>query len=476
MNGGRPVAGEPFVIAQNIRSGEFLHWELPVDDLEIVETLSGPQQIIGRFPTEITDLRDVNLEAWGTWIHVEIDGIIRASGILLPSEIDENENLTLDAVGPSGYAKGIPYVGAFTLSGTDPESGESGIGVGLDPADIVRAIWEEIQRYPDGDIGVTVVGATDVKIGTPARDVSFTAGGETVDSPVVVAAKAILARAQAQQQMFEDLTWAGAPQAVFDHNDEIIQAWDTSGEPDLTMFLQQFISAREGTGTTTGGEDVSFVAGPYSALDWWEAKDCGSEIDELAKSTPFDYIERQAWNAGRTGVDHWIELGYPRIGRRRDDIRFAQDENIVAAVGPEEPDDRYASEVITLGRGEGSARVRGYAGRPLGTRLRRPTVVDDKTIENTADANAEARVELESRQALADITELVVAARHPNATLGEYGVGDEAVVEAVVPWAGDLRLWQRILRVAYSPLSEQVKITCRSASSFIYGGGSASGQ
>jgi hypothetical protein len=393
------MSEQAYVIAQNILTGEILHNELPVDDLEITETLSGPQQISGQFPTEIADLRDLGLEPWGVWIHVEVEGVIRASGILQPSTIDENETLSFDAVGVSGYPKGIPYVGDFTLSGTDPVSGESGIGVGLDPADIVRDIWAHLQSYPDGDLGVTVVGDTPIRFGTPARDVAF--------------------------------------------EDE-------------------------------EGQDVSFVAGPYSALDWWEFKDCGSEIDSLAGETPFDWIERQQWNADKTAVDHWIEIGYPRLGRRLDEVRFAEDENIIAAVGPEEVDDRYASEVHVLGKGEGSAKVRGYAGRPVGNRLRRVAPVDDKTIENTTKANAVAREELESRQSLVDIPEVQAAARHPNATLGAYAVGDEVLVEADVPWIGPLRVWQRVLSITYAPGSEAVKLGLRSASSFIYGGAETS--
>ena len=391
-----PEAPPTRVIAQRILTGEFLHWELPVDELEITRTLSGPQQITGKFPTEIGDLRDLDLEAWATWIHVEEDGLIRASGILQPSSIDENETLTLDAVGVSGYAKGIPYLGDFTLSGTDPDTGESGIGVGLDPADIVRDIWAYLQSFGNSDLGVEVYGDTPIKRGTPPKDVEF----EATD------------------------------------------------------------------GDTGQAQDVSFVAGPYSALDWWEAKDCGSEIDSLAKDTPFDFVEREAWNADKTAVDHWIELTYPRRGGFLDGVRFAQDENIMAAVGPEEPDDRYASEVVTLGKGEGSARVRGFAGRTLGSRLRRVAVVDDKTIESTNGANSAARVELESRQALADITEALVLARHPNGNLGSYTEGDEVVVEAEVPWIGDLRVVQRILSYTYSPTAETVKLGLRSASSF----------
>lgn len=383
------------VMAQRILDDEWLHWDLRPTDLSITEKLSGAQVISGTFPTEISDMDDLDLEPWATWIHVEEQGVIRASGILLPASVNADQTLTFDAIGISGYAKGTVYTGNFTLSGIDPESGEGGIGVGLDPADIVRNIWAHLQSHSDAQLGVTVTGTTPIRRGTPPREVDFTTGE---------------------------------------------------------------------------GEHVQFIAGPYSALDWWEAKDCGSEIDSLADETPFDYIERQQWRADFSGVDHWIEIHYPRLGSRQYGVRFAEDENIIAAIGPEEPDDRYASEVIVLGQGEGATRVRGYAGRPLSTRLRRVAVIDDKSMKSTTEANNRARIELELRQALTDIPELQALARHPNATLGAFSIGDEVLVEADVPWWGELRLWQRVLSITYAPESEHMKLTMRSASSFIYGG------
>lgn len=393
------TGSEHRVIAQDILSGKFLHWDLEVSNLSVQWQLSGPQAISGNFPVELRELRDLGMHPWGTWVHVEEGGEIRASAILQPAQIDADETLTLDAVGPTGYLKGQPYVGAFLLSGTDPATGESGIGVGLDPADIMRDIWREAQAYTASQLGVTVVGSTPVRIGTPARDVEFDATN-----------------------------------------------------PD--------------TGET---ETVAFEAGPYKALSWWENPDLGTEFDNLAKRAPLDYRERQAWNPDKTAVLHWIELGHPRLGRRNTDVRFSQEENLLAAIGPEEPDDRYASEVIVLGKGEGMERRRGGARRPLPGRLRRVVVVDDKSVPSNAACVAEAWHELDLRQALADVSEATAQARDDNARLGAYDVGDDVPVAADVPWLGELRLWQRVMGLVWSPESEQVKLSLRAADSFNYG-------
>lgn len=384
-----------YVMAQRISDGEWLHMELPVEQLEVTpEVLSGPQVITGVFGVELADLRDLGLQAWGTWIHVEEEGLIRASGILQPSKINEHEEMTFEALGPSCYPKGQVYVDSFTLSGTDPASGESGVGVGLDPADIVRDIWAKLQSRPDGDLGVTVVGDTGVTVGVPGELVEFTTGE---------------------------------------------------------------------------GELVSFIAGPYSALDWWEAPDCGSEIDALARDTPFDYVERQQWNADKTDVEHWIEIGWPRVGTRLEDVRFVHDQNMIEAPGPEEPDDWYASEVLVLGKGEGVTRVRGYAGQPYPGRQRRIVAVEDKTLDTVTAANARARVEWAARQSLTEIPEVLVPARHLNATLGTYRAGDDVLVEVEVPWLGTLRLFHRVLEYTYIPGGEVVRVKLRATSSFTNG-------
>ena len=158
------------VMAQNIRTNEWLHLDLPIQDLELGRALSGAQVITGSFKGEVAELADLNLEPWATWIHVEQNDVIRGSGILQPTKLDTGQTLALEAVGVSAYPHGIPYLG--------PEYK----GVKVDPADCLRLIWQHLQSYPDGDIGVEVVGTTPIRIGEEERDVSFeTSEGEQVD-------------------------------------------------------------------------------------------------------------------------------------------------------------------------------------------------------------------------------------------------------------------------------------------------------
>lgn len=364
-------------LAQSILTGKWLEWDLPLD-AQITLAESGPTVIAGSFEPEIARVADLGLDGHAAWIHHEESGLIRASGIMLPGEVDsESERLTVEAVGISAYPHGIPYEGAFDLG--------SPVGVGIDPLDVWRHIWGHVLSHPDAPTGVTLdQSASPVRIGEPERDVSF---------------------------------------------------------------------------ETSGGEQVDFSAGPYR-LDWWENKDCGREIDELAADTPFGYRERPIWSdATKTVVTQHIEVGHPRIGRRRPDLRVAQDENLLDAVPVEEDPDTYVSQVLVLGAGEGSTRVRGYAGNRLGGRVRRVAVIDDKSITTRKRANSVAAEELARRQAsLREISEVVLDAKHLNAPLGSFLAGDSLFIEADVPYLGEIAAWHRVASLTYAPGAETMSL------------------
>lgn len=357
------------LIAQDITSGEFLDWDLPVSDVQITDTLSGPSRITGRITPEVAELVG-RLQPWGTWVHVEEAGQIRGSGILQPFQVTD-QALTLEAEGVAGYPHGIAYLGEFSE-------------VNVDPADVVREIWRHVQSYPGGDLGVTV---SDTR--TPVR-----------------------------------------------------------------------------VGTEVGHDDT---IRPYE-LAWWQNRDCGAEIDALARSTPFDYRERVAWNSARTDVVHEVELGYPRLGRRRPDLRFAEDENVTAVVPVEETPDEYASDVLVVGAGEGRDAIRGAASDPIPGRVRRVATIVDKGVTSARVAKSLARDELRRRQAaLLAVREVVVDAHHEYAPFGSYQVGDDILVQASVPWLGDLALWHRIIAYTYAPDVGQVRLQLRRSEMFRYG-------
>lgn len=212
------------------------------------------------------------------------------------------------------------------------------------------------------------------------------------------------------------------------------------------------------------------VGEPYALL-WWESKDCGSELDTLAKETPFDYVEEHTWAAGVADtVEHRLRLGYPRLGRRRDDLAFVQGVNITAVVPVERNGDDFANEVIGLGAGEGRAVLQRRIPQRDG-RLRRAAVYSDKSVTTAARMDALVRTELAVRRNITEIREVEVI-DHPNAPLASWVPGDDVLIQAALPWLGDVALWHRV--VGWSLVSEtRARLSLVRSDSFTYGGGTA---
>lgn len=182
---------------------------------------------------------------------------------------------------------------------------------------------------------------------------------------------------------------------------------------------------------------VSFEAGPVQYA-WHRTHDLGAEIDTLAEDTPFDWREKHAWVGDE--IWHFMDLGYPRLGSRRDDLRFVIGENIMEP--PEIDGGEYADEVLVLGAGEGATMRRGTARRRNGG-LRRVAVVTDSTRTTPASAQSLAEAEVARRSGDGTIAEFTMRDT-PNAPVGALDPGDEILVEGhAIGWR-DLEVWCRV--------------------------------
>lgn len=200
--------------------------------------------------------------------------------------------------------------------------------------------------------------------------------------------------------------------------------------------------------THDSGVKVGTTAQPY-ALVWWDATDCGGEIDNLARATPFDYTEEHTWNAARNGIDHRLHLAYPRIGGRREDLRFAAGENVAVLPAPDKLSDDYANAVWGIGKGEGSLSERVGASFDDKLRLRRVTVLTDKGL-TSAQLQPIVLREVARRRAEWQVGSLVVM-DHPNAPLGSWQLGDDIPVTLDQPFMPRTTLWHRVVADQMDP-------------------------
>ncbi len=392
---GADLLGTPYVpperrglrfIARNIIDGRVVDWDVPLVAPEITWTLSGPTVIKGGIEPENITVVEEKLDAWATWLDVEENGIIRASGIMQPVAIAD-ERFEIEAVGVAGYPQGLPFMSELSE-------------VEFDALAAVRRIWAHLLSFPDAaPLNVELSQNTcGLLLGTPA-----------------------------------------------------FPKTDASG------FVE----------TDASGNTVMEDAKPYE-LNWWGDVDCGREIDQLARTVPFDYVERPEWSPDHDRVTHRIELGFPRVGRLRDDLRFVLDENMTEVFVVREQPGTYASQVIVRGAGEGRDGVRGYAGTRTPRRLRRVTVVTDKAVMTSTRADARAADELRRRQSVLTVGEITVHDWHPNAPIGSFEVGDDIVIQAPISYLGDVKLIHRIVSYTWSPDAGVITVELARSEDFYY--------
>lgn len=207
---------------------------------------------------------------------------------------------------------------------------------------------------------------------------------------------------------------------------------------------------------TNAGEQVAFEAGPYKMAPW-VTDDIGSKMNDLAKATPFDYVEEDSWDGD--GLRHFIRIGYPTLGTRRETgVRMVLGENVFRIPSRQFGGADVASEVLVLGSGEGRDKKRGYAVGNRGNHLRRVRQIDDPDLTTDAAVYAEAQRQAASLLSRGKLTELVVQ-EHRNAVPGSYDVGDWVPYAGRQPW-GFVEEWVRVVRIAETPEgSNEVTLT-----------------
>ena len=187
-------------------------------------------------------------------------------------------------------------------------------------------------------------------------------------------------------------------------------------------------------------------------LSWYQTSNLLEVFNNLASVTPFDYAERHRWYDDR--IVHHLSLAHPQMGRRREDLRFVIGENLTIPPKIYQSGKSYASEVMLLGAGEGSAKVRAISSQPKRTRLRRVAIVNDPSIPHVDLAKSMTDNELKYRTGLPNVSDMIVS-DHPNAPLGTFEIGDSIFVQASNSWFAEADMWVRIVSITYQPGDEE---------------------
>lgn len=195
------------------------------------------------------------------------------------------------------------------------------------------------------------------------------------------------------------------------------------------------------------GEVVRFEEGPIIYAPW-VTTDIGSEMDKLATDTPFDYHEVHDWDG--EVIAHRMEVGYPSLGRRREDLRFVLGENVTVTPNIEQEIEDYVNGVQVLGAGQGREMIRATTLNPdADGRLRRIATISDKSLRSPQEAGTRAAQELARRRPVPVISELTVI-DHEHAPLESWRAGDEIPIDGRADW-GEFHLWGRVVSTRITP-------------------------
>lgn len=459
----------------SLPSRAWIDHELPLGGAQVTESVSAPASITGSIPLGYAD-RD-QIREWGAMIVAEQDGRDPVAAIVDAITTD-GDNLRIEAGGFSMYPTGMPW--------TDAEFSSTSV----DPLDVVRLIWMNLQAKPAGALGVVVDGAkSTVRLGVP-EDPKLTAAKAAVAMATTaeraakatyeaavrtqaVAKKSLLAttgRPTSGLILNQDSAPSGDKRSVknlwLDKNDgnkayiwnAKTKKWAMITTPPQAIINSRFAelqSAGTVVANTKKGYDLrkketsaakskqsdiqGGEANPFM-LTWWDTHDLGGVIDDLARNTPFEYREKSEWSG--EALTHRLEIGVPVLGSRRSDLRFEIGVNVTAPPPLNERD--YASEVLVLGAGEGRAMVRATTtGNP--GRVRRAVVVERKDLTKTAAASIASKAAIAARKAEWDFDSLQVL-DHELAPYGSFRAGDQIPVVGDAGWK-QLDTWVRVLDI-----------------------------
>lgn len=482
-------------LVQRAATGEVLTREAPIlsrDDLETQLSSVGSVKLTVA-PATVTTTAADGLPLFvkrGTLISIVEDDQISFRGLL--------HDMTYN--GPDWVLE-VPSIA--TLPHNTYYEGPLYYGIQVDPADLVRRVWNHVQSFPDSDLGVTVVGSTSVRIGSKSTQdrLDATAAAAIANrqyqaentelqrlKKIAAASRkdyqALTADRVAKQKVLTAAKGAKPKdQAAIDRAQNILNAADAAKAAQdrvidgqqATVNAQAKIVADAKQAKDAAGQQKTLASRRESAdggayrLFPWEAPDCGRLIDDLAKDTPFDWVEQHYWD-GDTPATR-IAVMYPRAGRRLNqpgDPTFQQGVNISKPLVVTDTTDTYANSVYGVGAGEGVGAIRRSITRRDG-RVRTVAKFSSKDVKSDHNMDVKLRVELTARQETLRVAQVTVR-QHENSPRGSYGVGDDIFVQGRVRHLGKFQLWHRITAITEKNDGTSV-LTLARTDSFTYGKG-----
>jgi len=407
------------------------------------------------FSTTEIDALDAVRYIWG-WLQSQPGGDLQMqlgtqkAGVMLGAQTAAGATTALSRPAAAGQPQiYVPAAGAATLTGGE------GITISGIPYTLGQ-VWATPNGVADGHMTLTG------NLGEPH------VAGEPVAQVTPVTAVLDKEAKAGQRVIWMDSTRAGAfttgetiSVGGTHYAVEAIGA-DSKGLPDGSLTVNVNLLATYPIGTRV--TQVQAIT-PFS-LYWYNSVDCGQELTSIQQEAVFDFRELHTWNSDRTGVIHQLVFGVPRLGVRQMGLRFAEGENITQAAAITRDGTLYASEVIGLGAGTGSAEVRATASNASTGRLRRNAVYTDQTVQTTARMAVKANRQLQAMQNIDMVTSVTIK-NHPSAPFGSFGPGDDIPVTLCSGWRNAV-IWSRITSMQQNPQEDTMVLALARSDSYTY--------
>lgn len=482
------------MLAQRATTKQWLHWDLPLTIDETNWALSSPGHLSGTIDPEIgsmlADDGALLLDEWGTLLYIEDGGAIGWGGIVAMSRPDGNA-WTVEATGFGSYPHSRIYRGDY-------------VRYQVDPAQVVADVWSHIQeRAP---LGVQVVGdSTPVRLGEVGYVVRD--GGRL---NWVVPHK--------EWRQLAELGWAGGAVYAPTTPEELVRwladyagfgmaGWwmsRTGHQPEFSPDEDMLLDAGWSGGVLLQSQVSDAVWRRLTASGWWQkyggpaneiwppgqheamadgdqivepapfrvkpwtATVAGKVIDDMAARAPFEWVERFLWD-GET-VTPQIVIGYPRIGRRRDDLLFELDVNVTGLGYEASLADDHANTAVATGAGSDGGMLRQEVTRDDG-RLARDFVVADPDMTDASVLARVASTEARRRTSVGVKVTSLTLSDHPHAPMGSWSVGDDIRLRADLPYLGEVEQWLRVMSWTLRA-DGSAELTVERSDAFLYGDGS----
>ncbi|TDO18125.1 hypothetical protein EV580_1307 [Mycobacterium sp. BK086] len=264
----------------------------------------------------------------------------------------------------------------------------------------------------------------------------------------------------------EDLNWIAndafeAPVEIWRH----LQEDFPNGDLGVEVFPKTSgIEMLPGYNYTGAAMSINFFATFVRAVD---KLDCGDYIDALARTIPFDYAERSAWNGDRTDITKKIELGYPRLGVIQDHLAFIFNENVTSGKPHIETQIDWVSDIGIQGFYPGFE----YSSELSNAdpdRVRRYLNEIDANLDSNERTAAWAHRLLARRQTPAYWESITVDPHHDNAPFGTYDVGDTITVSGEMPWVGEISQDHKIIAITVDDVKNTYTLTLKADGEFNY--------